>query len=64
MTTASIPSGRTDADKPEQVRVNPDQTALGPEIAEEAPTLLADIRSVVRERPLAAVAIVATVAYL
>jgi ElaB/YqjD/DUF883 family membrane-anchored ribosome-binding protein len=44
--------------------LNPDPTALGPEIAEEAPTLLADIRNIVRERPLAAVAIVATVAYL
>lgn len=64
MTTTSIPSGRTDADKAEQVRVNPDPTAIGPEIAEEAPTLLADISNIVRERPLAAVGIVATVAYL
>jgi hypothetical protein len=64
MTTTSIPAGRTDADTAEQVRVNPDPTALVPEIAKEAPTLLGDIRNMVRERPLAAVGIVATVAYL
>ena len=64
MTITSIPSGRTDTDEAEQVRVNPDPTALVREIAVEPPTLLGDIRNIVRERPLAAVGIVATVAYL
>lgn len=64
MTITSIPSGRTDADKAERVRVNPDPTALVSEVTEEARTILGDIRNMVRERPLAAVGIVAAVAYL
>jgi hypothetical protein len=62
VTSTSIPSGRTDTDKAERVRVNPDPTALlGSDVA---PTILGDIRIMVRERPLSAVGIVAAVAYL
>ena len=64
VTSTSIPSGRTDTDKAERVRVNPDPTALlGSDVA-EAPTILGDIRIMIRERPLSAVGIVAAVAYL
>lgn len=64
MTSTSIPSGRTDVDKAEWVRVNPDPTALPESDVAEAPTILGDIRNLVRERPLAAAGIVAAVAYL
>ncbi|MBW9065888.1 hypothetical protein JNB71_21505 [Rhizobium herbae] len=63
-TITSIPSGRADADMAEQVRVNPDPTALAPEVAKDAGTILGDIRTLVRKRPLAAVGIVAAAAYL
>ncbi|MCV9966813.1 hypothetical protein OIU34_33700 [Pararhizobium sp. BT-229] len=62
VTSTSIPSGRTDAEMAERVRVNPDPTAPGSDAAE--PTILGDIRIMVRERPLAAAGIVAAVAYL
>lgn len=64
MTITSIPSGRTDADEAEQVRVNPDPTALVPEVAEDERTILGDIKKLVREHPLAAIGVVATAAYL
>jgi hypothetical protein len=64
MTSTSIPSGRTDAEKAERVRVELDPTALVTEIVDDTKTLFGDVRKVVSERPLATAAIVAAVAYL
>ncbi|WP_244490224.1 MULTISPECIES: hypothetical protein [Rhizobium/Agrobacterium group] len=64
MTSTSIPSGRTDAEKAERVSVKPDPTALVTEIVEDTKTLFGDFRKVVSERPLATAAIVVAVGYL
>jgi len=64
MTVPSIPTGRTSAEEAERVRVNPDPADILSEISEDATTLVADLRKLVRENPLASVGVVAAIAYL
>ncbi|MGO4438244.1 hypothetical protein [Rhizobium sp. RAF56] len=64
MTRTSIPSGRTDAEEAQRVKINPDPTALTPVASEDARSVTDGIKNIVRERPLAALGVVAALAFL
>lgn len=63
MTSTSIPAGRTDADSAERVRVNPDPAAKAVEMAQETRSVFGDAAKMITEKPIAAAAVVAAIAY-
>jgi hypothetical protein len=64
MTVSSVPTGRTNADEAERVRVNPDPADMTPKISEDVTTIVDDMRKLLRKNPFTSVGIVAAVAYL
>ena len=63
MSSTSIPSGRTDADRAERVREN-DPTAPASEMVQANRSLFGDVGNWIAEKPIAAAAVVAAVSYL
>jgi hypothetical protein len=64
MSSTSIPSGRTDADRAERVRGEPDPTAPASEMVQANRSLFGDVGNWIAEKPIAAAAVVAAVSYL
>jgi hypothetical protein len=64
MGSTSIPSGRTDADRAERVRAEPDPTAPASEMAQANRSLYGDVGNWIAEKPIAAAAVVAAFSYL
>ncbi len=64
MSSTSIPSGRTDADSADRVRVEPDPTVPAAEVLSENRSLFGDVGDWIAEKPIAAAAMVAALSYL
>lgn len=62
MTTTGIPSGRTDAEQANQIKDNPDVSQLVSAV-KEPNSVLDSVKAMIKERPLAAAATVAVLAY-
>jgi hypothetical protein len=64
MTGTSIPSGRTDPDQAERTKAASDLDVPASIAGAKAQTVLGDIKTAIRERPLAAIGVVAAIGFL
>lgn len=64
MTRTSVPAGRIDSNEAERVKIDPDPTAPPSNVGENVRTVLGDIRTIIADRPLTALGIVAAAGYL
>jgi hypothetical protein len=64
MTITSVPAGRTDTEEAERINANPDPADLAATMAEDARSVLSDVKKLIREQPLAALGLVGTLAFI
>ncbi|TCR66925.1 hypothetical protein EV561_1519 [Rhizobium sp. BK376] len=64
MIRTTIPSGRTDPEEAERTKVKPDLDPPASPARADARTVFEDLKTIIKERPLAAVGVVAAVGFL
>jgi hypothetical protein len=64
MTRSSVPAGRIDTGTAERVKANAGAPVSTPDVPFTVSTVLGSIRTIIRDRPLTAVGVVAAVGYL